>query len=267
MKGSVAIILSLLLALALVGCAAQTPESNREVVFLSQREKQKWIEPLVERLSTMKPMAGERSLPGETDDRIDYGLAVGLFDMDLDGTPELMMYVGGGSSGISNVNVYDLYTGEYLGMVDGGWSVYWDTERGTPEVLSRCSLRWGTAGWSFYVDRAVMTQADGQRTVTSEEWLSVHYTLEQIRLPSEDGELLFEDVCTGATFRVDGEEVHLDQFPTAYYAFADGRLRLPETDLTFHWWSHVCDGEEDAEARARKMAEALVSSEQQFVKR
>ena len=96
------------------------------------------------------------------DPSIVAGCDMGLFDVNLDGVPELLLNLGGGSARNDYFYIYDILTGEKLGTINGGgsdaWAIYYDIESNTYIPIGRYD--WGSrdSGSSHFVKTIIFDE-------------------------------------------------------------------------------------------------------------
>lgn len=120
----------------LSGCAIRTDSSfpvstsSINIEFVTEKEMQKWRNPLLSLISDFKTT-------GTFDSHIFDGYALALFDVNVDGVPELLECEAGGSAGNVTFYAYDLFTGDLFAEFNGGifsgdhngsWCIYYDVE-------------------------------------------------------------------------------------------------------------------------------------------
>ena len=203
--------------------------------------------------------------------------AIALFDIDLDGTPEVLGNAGGGSSGNCFYYVHDLESGEYIGALHGGhdgtWAVYLDREEGDLEVMCEYGLRCGWPSQSYHVSRATLAENvfGMEKTVYETSYLKVLYDEQAVEVPLTEEQkeagigLSYDTAYVAVDFSVDGENAGPAHYYEEYGYFADNYLRIEGSGIKSIYWTDVADGIEDPEERARLMADALIGSEQKFV--
>ena len=209
---------------------------------------------------------------------IAYGHWIGLFDFDFDGTPELVVNQGGGSSGNASYTVYDLLSGEELVYVDGGFyqnfAAYFNRDSGVYEVLVNYSLRFGWTGYASYVTRVHTGESvsfNGKQ-LKQTEILSAHYRVDAIATPpteedkANDLEGYWLEYCAGTDFYVDGKSASVEEYLCEKYVIDTYRVLVPETRMQEIFWPDVVSDDDDALTRAEKMADALLSTDQRYVK-
>ena len=297
----IALILLSMVILSFVGCAQNENDINRdsdinaktsapnckingrEFYFVSDEVKQEWKEPLAKLLSNVLIPYGEHGEILGYEATIDPKAPVipqcyecGLLDITMDGVPELLVHPFGyfGSSGTATYFVYNIYSGQKLGEIDGGngqsWCLYYNTEYDSVDLIGQYWLR---GGWAWrdryitevYYDESIMECFEAQQFRTSHE-----ITGEQTDIVDEDPDDMFYTATwvesyPDTTYYVNRQEVYLDDYYAEYNHFLKTCIRIPETEFILISWDDVSDDEDDYATKGAKMAEALVTSEQEFI--
>lgn len=149
----VSVLLAGFILLSIVGCSSkndntsntennQNVESSdadciingRKFYFVDDETKKEWKEPLAKLLSNVLVPYGEHGDILGYEATIDSKAPVipqcyecGLLDITMDGVPELLVHPSGyfGSSGTATYFVYNIYSGQKLGEIDGGNGQSW----------------------------------------------------------------------------------------------------------------------------------------------
>ena len=281
------VILTALVLLSCGGCAKNTATGKLSVVngktfyFLDDKDKQALREPLIRLLSNETREIYADTPRGELIGREPYdpdaptvpaGYACGLYDVTGDGMPELLVHPNGytGSSGTATYFVYDVFSGEELGSIDGGndelWCVYYFME--TDELRS-VGTYWRRGGWSErYRVTSFLTYDKAGNTCGEEYYLYAHFVIESnMFTPSEDSSDAQEwsEHYPYARYSVRGENSTLDDYYGEIDWFNANCVRIPETTLQMIDWDTVCSDDDDRFVRAERMADALLSSTQEFI--
>lgn len=223
------------------------PDLFREPDYYTEAEMKQWKKPLVDTLYAI----AEQGYEWGTDRCCD----VGLFDLDTDGTPEVIaVEYGSFVSGIAlnayryNVfkyHVFDLMEGTYRGSIGGlGGDQYLRLYYGgtddrmvlfeyvsiSPSYVSAVLLTWKHCFHVSLQGKNVVTNALWEETVTS----------------------------SYQQYRVLGNTVEREEFEAYREQYLTGFVELPETAMILRGWESNTD--------AGQMAEALLSSGQKFVK-
>lgn len=257
--------------------------NGRELYFVDEETKNEWKEPLAKLLSNVLIPYGEHGeilgYKATMDPKapvIPQCYECGLLDITMDGVPELLVHPFGyfGSSGTATYFVYNIYSGQKLGEIDGGngqsWCFYYNTDYDSVDLIGQYWLR---GGWAWrdryitevYYDDSIMECFEAQQFRTSHE-----ITGEQTDIVDEDPDDMFYTATwvesyPSTTYYVNRQEVYLDDYYAEYNHFVKTCIRIPETDLILISWDDVSDDDDDYATKGAKMAEALVTSEQEFI--
>ncbi len=251
--------------LLLPGCTQPLPENDTQetvpdidVSFISDKEISLWREPLEALLVNARDMASEdEDVPTNPHLPTIYkGYDCGLLDVNFDGTPEVIINLGGGSAGNAYYNVYDLYTGADLGSFDGGMNESWIVTYHLSDhtFAYRGDYQWREgAGLDhiFYAtilydqERQIyMTDILSQKTVVTSGWTDDPPTYHYYSMDKK----VTEDVYQQAMNEDKGN----------YYPI-DGTAMI-----TLSWWDLETD-EDTYETLAKKMTDALLATGQKFI--
>ena len=258
--------------------------NGREFYFVSDEVKKEWKESLAKLLSNVLIPYGEHGDILGYEATVDPKAPVipqcyecGLLDITMDGVPELLVHPFGyfGSSGTATYFVYNIYSGQKLGEIDGGngqsWCFYYNTEFESVDLIGQYWLR---GGWDWrdryitgvWYDEANMKCFETQHFRTTHE-----ITGEQTDIVDEDPDDMFYTATwvesyPNTTYYVGHQEAYLDDYYAEYNEFIMTHIRIPETELILFSWDDVSTDEDDYASKGKKMAEALISSDQEFIK-
>ena len=286
--------------LSAVSCSRKVPEADaeqggeetlkadciiagKEIYFVKDEEKREWKASLAKLLGNVLVPYGEYGEILGYEATLDPNAPIipqcfqcGLLDITLDGVPELLVHPLGyhGSSGTATYFVYNIFSGQKLGEIDGGngqsWCFYYDTEYGSLDLIGQYWLRGGWAWRERYItevfyEKSIMECMEAQFLRTSHE-----ITGEQTDIKDEDPDDMFYtatwvETYTDTKYYVHGNEVYLDEYYSEYNHFIKTHIRIPETELILFSWDDVSDEEDDYTVKGVKMAEALITSEQKFI--
>lgn len=174
----------------LSGCALHTdslsimsPQSSINIEYATHQELQEWRKPLLSLISEMKAI-------GAFDSHIWDGYALALFDVNVDGVPELLECEAGGSAGNVDFYAYDLLTGElfaefsggiFAGDHNGAWCIYYDSVEDTYVPIGLYTTRSGheeyikTISTLFLTDEGKYTEQNLFSNVSNADILSCSY--------------------------------------------------------------------------------------------
>lgn len=282
MKKNAVKLLSLALSLLCLcslfsGCKKDEAQSyysiinGRNIYFVSDSEKERWrayIETLVK--NEEQPFViGDEVAYGAPDPSlpsISHGISFGLFDVNLDGVPELFVDLGGGSAGNAFYEIYDIYTGRLLGTLGGGaggsWCVYLSADNGKYAIFGEYWLRAGFNCGSTHVSRLAYFEADGEYGSLS--YLSSVYESVSAIGDGAEHEYIYE-TDEYIDYYVNGESTDFETYANESEAFRTTYLRIPETHITMIHRRDVCEDGDTREAAAKKITDALLSANQRFV--
>lgn len=257
--------------------------NGRDFFFVDYAAKTEWKAPLTKLLSNILVPYGEHGEILGYEATIDSNAPTipqcyrcGLLDVTMDGVPELLVHPFGyfGSSGTATYFVYNIYSGQKLGEIDSGNSqslcFYYDTEN---ERLDLIGQYWLRGGWpwrgryitKFSYDEAIMEcycieylhtehDIDGEKTdIVDEDPNDMFYTATWV------------ETYPNTKYYVYSSEVYLDDYYAEYDKFVRNYIRIPETELVLFDWDEVSDEEDSYAVKGEKMAEALITSTQEFI--
>ena len=286
-KGKILIIaIAVAILMSSVSCAesnknvtADTPDKNTALsdIYVLREEKETWYSAIVKLISNQDVPYGnpEEGIigykpPRANEPSIAAGYSMGLFDVDIDGVPELLLDLGGGSSGNNFFNIYDIFSGKLIGNMSGGgqnvWAMYYDIENDCYMPVGRYDLRSGDSGSMHYID-TLAYDAETQMYYGKTLFYSAYEYDKKYDL-TEDGkmtnvELVIEDVEFKSELSV-GEYSGYHNDVTAFY---QTHSLVPYTGLKLYRWDDVSEDDESDKVRAEKMAAMLLyGSGQEFVK-
>ncbi len=246
----------------------------KELSFASNEQKQAWRSDLLQLIENEGTVRYEDESYAGYDfpypDRpgIKRGYYLGLFDIDIDGTPELLVDMGGGSAGNSFYDVYSIKSGERLGSINGGadnsWCIYFNTKTGKYEAVGQFEWRMGWMNKLRFINKAVIADNSFGSCILNEwEYLFSSYSLDALHLvPTEERndpniEYIWEDICTGADFFINGSKVNANEYFAEYDDFLITTVRIPETAIHL-----IRRSEYDT---AEEIVDALLSLNQKFI--
>ena len=191
----------------------------------------------------------------------------GLMDVSGDGVPELLLHPYGyfGSSGTASYKIYDVYSGEYLGIIDDGigipWCTYYNIEEDNYSIVCQYYLR---GGWPYrHYTHTELAYIKGE--YCSRSFASSKHDIEVEQETDEDGHECWNEIYPNTRYYSDKYSDSLDGYNNSLFDFEQNYIRIPETELILIGWDEVCEYDEDQSVRAAKMARALVTSCQRIV--
>lgn len=277
-------ILSILLVVIMILSSACQKDIQKEShqsdgksdIYVSDEEKKQWRDAIVKLISNQDEAYGEHGEimgyepPRPDEPSIACGIDMGLFDVNVDGVPELLLNHGGGSAGNDFFSVYDILSGEHLGTIDGGgnkaWNIYYDIENDCFLPIGRYDWRSGDSGSMHYITTIRFSEEDQSYYEKTLFYSSYEYDKNYIE--HEDGkiggiELSIADV----DFQVDGEPSGFQGYHYDLTEFYQQHSLVPHTGLLLYYWGDVSEKGDSYQERAEKMADMLLfGSGQQFVK-
>lgn len=258
------------------GVPAPVPEGTEpdfavggaRISFVPAAEHEKWRAPLIRLISSAPSPENPTPTAAEDSPSLPYSRGYGLFDVTMDGTPELLSLVSGlgSTTGYAAIEVYDLYTGAKLGTLEKGLheelAFYYSTDDQSLCAFAYSFLREG------YAERAQTVSVlacDANGSYYTPEYLRAEYYYDVLPVGTSsdsDGESIL--VPSKETYRIYGKELIPQYFAFQYEWFAETMLCIPETRAHLLIWEEV-DGEGDSAERAQAMADALLALDQEFV--
>ena len=216
------------------------PPTDIRFSFLSQKEKETWRVRLISVLAARDIKDYEAGLPGS--------YAVGLMDLDLNNTPEVLVAYPGGSIGNVFLEIYDLATGKELTSYNAGSSgngmdicFYVADKEGDPVILEEGWMRALDIGG---LDRVKMLPG----------------TIEALE---EDAKLLFAVSEKDGYYSVNGKQVQKSEYETSYQQFLKDHRKIEATQIQMIQWTDLKS--KDRETLVAEMADALIASSQGFI--
>jgi len=76
----------------------------------------------------------------------------------------------------------------------------------------------------------------------------------------------WEEIYPGVRFWVNGDSASIETYFDAQDEFTENYIRITETGIQLIDWDDVTNEEDSVAVKAEKMAEALISSKQAFIK-
>ncbi len=266
-----------------VGCTADLIVNGNPVLFVEESQKQTWEEPLAKLLANVEVPYGEKGeILGEEpidpdSPSVPMNYCCGLLDVNLDGVPELLVHPFGyfGSSGCATYYAYDIHTGQKIGEIDDGcgedtWCVYYDIQEERFRLVGQYWLRGGWSARDRYLSFLTYYAELGE--YGNDIYLHTFHHIDANQEILEDPDptdsyyvATWEEIYSNTSYFVDGEMVYLDDYYDAYDRFVADHIRIPETTLQLIRWDDVSEDEDSYEEKAKKMAKALISTDQKFL--
>lgn len=255
-----------------------------EVSFATERQKRIWCRALSKTLRSLRNSyydpyyeKYDGDFPGYLDlDGLLYGHSIALFDADMDGVPDLLIDMGGGSAANQEFIVYDIFTGEPKGDFSSGWEgnacTYYHTESGTYSQITEYTLRGGFDTRYHYVCR---------RAADSEEELLFHATYSlQRELIKPDGVTVTDvkEYWIANRFKHLGEYVDADTYLSEHEHFTRTHVRIPQTEMRVFDLGDLTEDFDDRDLQsdaeymltargAKKLARKLMYSGQDYIRK
>lgn len=287
MKKTIMFVLCLGLSLLLIGCENQnigdkqnnsnTYSINYTDLFVSDLDKEEWYEPLVKLISNQEKAYGipqdgilGYKPPRPDEPSIAEGYRMGLFDVNIDGTPELLVDLGGGSAGNSYYFIYDIISGKHIGTINGGgvdsWCIYYNTSKEQFVSIGSYSWRSGDACDMHFI--TTIRFFDKSQKFDEDLLFYLKYEYEKIAIKDENGHTTGYDIkIAEVAFGAKDSKCDHDEYYIAYDEFLMTNILIPSTGLKLYRWSDVSDEGDTYEERAAKMARMLLyDSGQKFIK-
>lgn len=225
--------------------------------FISHEQKQNWKKPIAQ---TMDKIKSEQELDGLR------GFAFSLFDVDVDGTPELVVVSAGGSAGNLFLDFYDINTqaqkaafgvGHFGEAWDGSLCVYKNADTAEYEVINISYTRGGSDSRFKGYSKVEKTESGSY-----EEEMLFYIDYERIcELKNDD----YQEVNVEAQYYIGEKRVMLDEYQTAFDEFIANNVRIPETEIKIVKASDLEKKIGDADF-SEVLAEKLVAEDQEFIK-
>lgn len=231
---------------------------DNNITFVTAQGKKQWKEP-VEKLVV------ELKKEDDPDMFSASAHAFGLFDVNLDGVPELIRVLPGGSAGNLFFEGYDICSGECIATfgggrfnedLNGGWCTYYKIDGKEFVNVGICITRGGSDARFKNISCIEFNEERNSFDDKSILYCSYNMTNDIV-----DEELVEKDI--NVSFRVDGEEATLDAYNSKYDYFLKNYIRLDETTMSF---VRVSDIEsKETEEFSEKMTQALLENSQEYV--
>ncbi len=256
--------------------------NGKEIYFIDDEAKIEWTEPLAKLLANVLVAYGEHGEIMGYEAAVDSDAPAipefyecGLMDFTGDGIPELLVNPIGyfGSSGVITYFAYDIYSGERIGFIDGGfnqsWCLYYYLE---DDSIATIGQYWLRGGWSWRGKYLTKISFNTDVMEYCEEiMLRSAHDVDAVQVEDiydeEIGEYIeaWEEIYPDTKYFCGIDEVSIDTYFAEYDHFARNYFRIPETEIVFFCWEDVSSKNDGYIVRGEKMAKALVTSEQEFI--
>lgn len=250
--------------------------NGRMINFVPVEELKRIEKPLAKLLANEWRMIGERSggdniyCPDPDSPSVPQSYSCALMDVTGDGVPELLLHPFGyfGSSGTASYKIYDVYSGEYLGMIDDGmgipWCSYYNVKEDNYYIIGQYYLR---GGWPYRHRTFVELAHDSDEGFYDCSFASSSHDIDMIHHEEMDsGDVEYwEEIYPNTDYYTRDDSDSIDDYFWTIYDFNQNFIRIPETELKQIDWDDVCDDDDDLGVRAEKMARALVTSCQRII--
>lgn len=194
--------------------------------YVSDEQVRQWREPV-------KKLVAELEKENEADRFFMSAFAYALFDVNLDGTPELMKVLPGGSAGNATYMGYDIYSGDLVAELSGGnfigdktrsWCAYYNRAEGAFENIGIFTTRGGGDSRFKCVSKAELDKESGVY-----ENVTMFYTSYSIEIDIVNETLVENGVS--AEYYVGENKVEFDEFNHQFDNFTDNYIRIPQTAM------------------------------------
>lgn len=277
-----------LIAISVILCACQTEKgeneaysyciNGRQIYFVNDEARKEWVEPLKKLLSNVyvdcNSVDGNGNEPSTDPNApaIVDGYSCGLLDITSDGVPELLVHPLGcfGSSGTATYFIYDIYTGQYIGEIDDGlgllpWCEYYYTQTDEFQLVGQYWLRYGWPARDRFIYVTKYNEEKGQYGQKS-YFRTYHEVEHKETISTEDEDMIIvTEIYPETCYYVYGKIATIDEYYDEFEWFTQNCIRIRETELKLFRWEDVTEDGDDYVTRGEKMAEALVSSDQEFI--
>lgn len=223
---------------------AMEDTTELQYAFITYEEKCTWKSKLTAVLSKVDIRDYELGLPGS--------LAIGLMDINFDNSPEVFVAYAGGSIGNVFFDIYDLDSGDKLVSYN---AAHWENDdniylcvadkKGELTILSEGSLRNLDIGW-MKLTHLLPKNIDSQ---------SIYLMAENLFAESLSNEV--------EHYEYKGNVVEKSQYDEYYRIFLDEYNKIESTQIQLIRWTSI--ESESRDELVEKMADALISSPQEFI--
>ncbi len=259
---------------------ASVPEGfvDFEKLYISDDEKATWYDALVKLISNQEKMCVDKErdfidfLPPRPDEpSIPYSSSMGLYDLNFDGVPELVVNTGGGSSGASHLCMYDIFTGREIASLGGGggtFGIYYDIENKCFKHVGRYDLRGGAYASSHYITEVVYDAEKDEYSQNNLFYAFYEYKDSRMRDDNSFGDGPMVEIAD-VDFKVNGEGEYCQIYYYLLSSFYEKNSLVPHTNLGLHYLglNDVYNMDDSDLVRAQKITTVLLSdNEQKFIR-
>lgn len=284
---AIGVLLCLALCLSLLSCGnkftAQEGDYTRihgeNLYFVTKEEALAWKKPLSELLNQAF-LAWEEASKSEWDvmsknpAAIATSYACGLLDVTADGMPELLVHPLGhfGSSGTVTYYIYDIASGAYLGYLDGGndesFCAYYDLSSERTVLIGQYWLRFGWDARSQYIQMLGYDPENSEYRSQSFLESSHQIVMKHSQMTDENGNVIdvYDESHCESTYYLRGDQIPLEEYDAEHRLFLKNYIPIPETALQCVRWDEISDDMDSDAVKIEKMTEALLCTEQKFLK-
>ena len=269
---------------------------GKEFFVIDEKAKKEWKEPIAKLLANVRVPYGGKDGIDEYKASVDSKAPVvpqnykcGLLDVTRDGIPELLVHPFGyfGSSGTETYYAYNFYSGQKIGEINsssnGSWCFYYDTQSNKIELYGQYWLRDGAFGedfflrklqyfdidMEFYIHKCLHARYDLWVNIGFEEGTDMSEFIARIKYQKPPTNPLYDDAeigeCEEITYYIGDKKVSFDEYYAECDEFVTNKIKIPQTELIMIDWDDVSDDDDDYVTKGKKMAEALINTEQKFI--
>ncbi len=237
--------------------------NGKDIYFISDSEKETWRPYLVKLLENVRQNLGDpSSAPFPDKPSVDDCVSFGLFDINFDGIPELIGDTVGGTAGNRAYIVYDLKTGEtpynFTSDFYGSWAYYYNVLTGKLEAAGLFQYRYGWEGAGGHLMKITYNEKN-----KSYNAYSVIYAEYELHTKEDFQEI---DYMTVKFTVNNNKNADFWDYYSVLGEFNENCIRIKETALVDFFWHDFGDSDANGKSDAEKMADALISSSQKFIK-
>ncbi len=211
-----------------VGMGKQSTHTQdiQGIDYVSDEQVRQWREPV-------KKLVAELEKENDADSFFMSAFAYALFDVNLDGTPELIRALPGGSAGNATYMGYDIFSGELIAEFAGGnfsgdktrsWCAYYNRAE---EVFENIGIFTTSGGWDSRFKCISKTELHEDSGLY--ENVTMFYTSYSIETDIVDETLVERGVS--AEYYVGKNKVEFGEFNYQYDNFTDNYIRIPQTAM------------------------------------